>query len=60
MTNQELKDQWQRCEKWQDADQWDLLALAYYERGYYLNALHCFKKANALRSPAVAVETELA
>lgn len=41
--------QFKRCEEWNDADQWDALALLYYQRGYYLNALHCFERADALR-----------
>jgi hypothetical protein len=58
MSNDELQAQFQRCEIWQDAGQWDLLAMAYYARGYLLNALCCFKKADALRE-GVAVETEV-
>jgi cytochrome c-type biogenesis protein CcmH/NrfG len=56
MNDQELQDQFGLCQKWQDAEQWDLLALAYYARGYLLNALHCFKQADACR---VVVETEM-
>jgi hypothetical protein len=72
MIRDELIAQFKRCEQWQDADQWDALAMMYYQRGYLLNALHCFKRADALRaahstltlpSPwkgeeCVAVETE--
>jgi hypothetical protein len=57
MSNDELQAQFKRCEGWQDAEQWDLLATAYYARGYLLNALCCFKKADACRV-SVAVETE--
>jgi hypothetical protein len=56
MSDDELKAQFERCEIWQDAEQWDLLAMAYYARGYLLNALCCFNKADACR---VAVETEV-
>lgn len=59
MSNEELQDHFALCKKWQDAEQWDLLGIAYYGRGYLLNALHCFKQADACRS-VVAVETELA
>lgn len=60
MNNDELKQQFERCQRWQDPEQWDLLALAYYQRGYLLNALHCFRQADALREPVtVAVETEV-
>jgi hypothetical protein len=60
MTNTELKEQFERCEKWQDPEQWDLLGLAYYARGYELNALCCFRRAEACRRPiSVAVETEI-
>jgi len=56
MSNQELQVQFERCEHWQDPEQWELLALAYYQRGYYLNALCCFRQADMLRT-AVAAET---
>ena len=49
MSNQELQEQFQRCEVWQDAEQWDLLAMAYYNRGYELNAGLCFQRADACR-----------
>lgn len=63
MTNEELEQQFKRCENWQDADQWDWLGAAYFERGYFLNALHCFNRANAARqfmTLFVATETEMA
>jgi hypothetical protein len=56
MSNDELQAQFARCEQWQDPEQWDLLALAYYQRGYDLNAMHCFRLADALRA-CVAMET---
>lgn len=57
MTDLELIEQFKRCETWSDAEQWELLAMAYYARGYLQNALCCFKRADALRG-VVAVETE--
>jgi cytochrome c-type biogenesis protein CcmH/NrfG len=57
MNNQELKAQFKRCQVWNDPEQWDLLGLAYYQRGYVLNALRCFKLADACRPHAVTVET---
>ncbi len=57
MTNKELIEQFKRCEQWNDPVQWELLALAYYQRGYFLNAICCFQRADAYRA-SVAVETE--
>jgi hypothetical protein len=57
MSDQELQDQFGLCQKWRDAEQWDLLAMAYYARGYLLNAVCCFNLADACRA-VVAVETE--
>jgi len=45
MTNQELKKQFERCQQWDDPEQWELLAMEYYRRGYYMNAMYCFKQA---------------
>lgn len=53
----DLKAQFEMCQKWNDPEQWDALAMLYYQRGYLLNALHCFKRADACRA-SVAVETE--
>jgi hypothetical protein len=55
MTNQELQEQFKRCEEWKDADQWDFLAMAYYSRGYWMNALFCFRKADARRADSKAI-----
>jgi hypothetical protein len=61
MTDTELIEQFQRCEKWHDADQWDMLGTLYFNRGYVLNAGVCFQRADACRqSLLVAVETEVA
>jgi len=58
MSNDDLIAQFKRCEKWQDADQWDLLAIEYFNRGFVLNAGVCFTRADACRQP-VAVETDV-
>lgn len=61
MNNQDLIEQFQRCEKWQDADQWDELGMLYFNRGYMLNAGVCFQRADACRqSVLVAAETVVA
>ena len=54
----DLQEQFRLCEQWNDSQQWDWLALAYYARGYLMNARYCFKRADALRA-SVAVETEV-
>ena len=46
MSDQELQEQYKRCEEWMDARQWKLLAVAYFTRGYLLNALHCIERAD--------------
>lgn len=53
----DLQEQFRLCEQWNDPDQWDALGVLYYQRGYDLNALHCFKRADTVRA-SVAVETE--
>ena len=58
MSNEELKAQFERCQAWQDADQWFALAYAYLARGYAMNAVFCFRKSEAARRMSVAVETE--
>lgn len=63
MNNQDLMDQFARCEQWQDADQWDALGMLYFNHGFVLNAGVCFKRADArrqwdaFRDAVVAVET---
>jgi hypothetical protein len=58
MTDQELQAQFRRCQEWQDAEQWEQLALQYTARGYALNARRCFELADQVRSPdAVSTET---
>ena len=72
MNDAELIYQFKKCEQWKDAEQWDLLAMEYFRRGYVLNAGVCFQRADVLRAErnkalwvgvsaldaAVAVETE--
>ncbi len=48
MTNQELREQFQRCQEWNDPKQWEELAIQYYLRGFYINALYCFRMADEL------------
>lgn len=56
----DLQAHFDRCLAWNDAVQWDALAMLYYQRGYLLNALHCFERADACRARVpVAVETEV-
>lgn len=52
----DLQAQFQRCVEWNDAKQWESLAMLYYQRGYLLNAAHCFERVEACR--VVVVETE--
>ena len=49
MTDQELQQSFDYCKQANDPEQWDLLAIAYYMCGYDMNALHCFKQADACR-----------
>jgi hypothetical protein len=49
MTNQQLRDQFARCLEWQDADQFDMLALEFFKVGFILNARECFVRADILR-----------
>lgn len=60
--NEELQAQFQRCEGWQDAGQWDALGMLYFQAGYVLNAGMCFQRADACRlrifcNAVVAAET---
>jgi hypothetical protein len=49
MSNEELKAQFDRCQQWQDPEQWELLAIEYSRRGYLLNARKCYELAEACR-----------
>lgn len=59
MSDEELIQQFQRCQIWQDLEQWELLALAYYQHGYLWNAFRCFELADSCRVP-VTTETVMA
>jgi hypothetical protein len=59
MSNDELQAQFNRCQQWQDSNQWFLLACAYLERGFTMNAIHCFNQSESCRLP-VATETAYA
>jgi hypothetical protein len=50
MSNQELVEQFKKCEEWHDAEQWDALGMLYFNRGYMLNAGVCFKRADACKA----------
>ena len=56
MSDQELIEQFRRCQVWQDPEQWQILAMLYWARGYRLNARCCFELAEACRVTAVTVE----
>jgi hypothetical protein len=49
MSDQELIEQFQRCKKWNDPEQWEALAMAYYGRTLYDNAAYCFRQADEAR-----------
>jgi hypothetical protein len=54
MTNQELREQFALCLEWQDADQFDMLALEFFKAGFTLNAAECFRRADEIRGCAFA------
>lgn len=56
----DFQAQFQRCVEWNDPEQWDALAILYYQRGHFLNAVHCFQQADQAREAqvCVAMETE--
>ena len=54
MSNQELRDQFARCLKWNDPDQWDYLAMCFFQAGFPLNARYCFERADVIRGCAFA------
>lgn len=53
MSDQELIDQFKRCQIWQDPQQWEILAVLYFQKGYLLNARCCFELAAACTVTAV-------
>lgn len=54
--NSYLQEWFEYCQRQGTADDWDQLALAYYFRGYYLNALAYFRKADELRQVNVTLK----
>jgi len=50
MSKEELKQAFEWCQKNGNAEDWDLLAIAYYSAGYLMNALAYFKKADEMRA----------
>lgn len=54
VTNEFLKEQFQRCEQWNDPEQWEHLAELYQARGYVLNANYCMKQAETCRELVLA------
>lgn len=49
MTNEELLQSWQWCSRHGNSDDWTMLAMAYYSRGYIMNACAYFRKAEELK-----------
>lgn len=49
MSDEQLIQQFKLCQQWNNPEQWELLAMAYYQRGYLLNAHCCFQKADACK-----------
>lgn len=47
--NADLIAQFEKCKKWNDADQWDILGALYFNRGFILNAGVCFQRADDCR-----------
>jgi cytochrome c-type biogenesis protein CcmH/NrfG len=59
MTDDELKQQFQRCKAWQDPDQWIALGDMYLQRGYSLNALYCYREAENCKPTTVLLVQEV-
>jgi len=49
LTREELIQAFQWCQKNGTADDWTILAMAYYRHGFDMNACYCFKKGDELR-----------
>jgi hypothetical protein len=51
-TDDELAAQFRRCERWQDADQWEALGFLYLQRfgPMCLNVNYCFRKCDEIRA----------
>jgi len=56
MTDAELQTQYLNCKKLNDAEQWEILAGLYLQRGYTLNAARCIQQAEAARVPDMSAE----
>ncbi len=56
MTDEQLQAQFERCKQWNDPDQWDVLGIFYFVRGYELNAMFCFMEADSLREKSAVLE----
>jgi hypothetical protein len=54
MTNQQLRDQFARCQQWNDPAQWDFLAVEFARAGFPMNAIECFNRADAIRGCSFA------
>lgn len=54
MTDQELLQSFSYCMTHDDPTAWLALALAYWERGYLMNALYCYEKAGELQEAVTA------
>jgi hypothetical protein len=44
-----LKAAFDWCVENGSANDWDVLGMAYFNRGYHMNALHCFKKSDEIQ-----------
>lgn len=55
MNDKDLIEQYRRCKKWNDPEQWEALAVFYWQSGYKLNAKHCLEKADSARIKTTAV-----
>lgn len=60
MSDEQLTQQFKLCQQWDDPEQWELLAMAYYHRGYLLNASRCFQNADACKQTQPAANLAVA
>lgn len=56
MSNEQLKQTFEYCQRANEPEQWTFLAVAYYERGFWMNALYCFRMADQCRELMPALE----
>lgn len=54
MTANELQAQYERCQQWNDPEQWDILALFYMAAGDETKAVECLRLAEDCREPVTA------